>query len=242
MTILKGAQNITALFKNSKKLGSEKWLVQILVNAFGVEPADASFYMADTTGIGSQADPKSTMSNPEHRIFFLVYRSFHSGLSGASLHALTDQLAKKLSAKIAAVDEVQYDSWTEMPDIYRSFIRKIAFQASVESLYGSHIFDVVPTLTEDFWAFDNHMPALFKEMPRWLAPEAYKSRDAMKENLSKWEAFATEHYDGPGGVGDTREWEEYFGSRLMRMRHEFFDKMPMGKGSVSADNLGLMWA
>jgi hypothetical protein len=36
-------------------------------------------------GINNQSDPRSKMANPEHRIFYLVYKSVHSGLGGASL-------------------------------------------------------------------------------------------------------------------------------------------------------------
>jgi hypothetical protein len=118
----------------------------------------------------------------------------------------------------------------------------MAFRASVESLFGTHVFELIPTFADDFWSFDGHMPNLFKEMPRWLVPESYKARDKMKANIKRWELSAAEHYDGPGGQEEEREWEEYFGSKLMRTRHEFFEKMTLGKDSVSAENLGLLWA
>jgi hypothetical protein len=241
MSLLKGAESITTLFKSSRDLSSEHWLVQVLVNAFGVEVADASFYLADDTGIGNQPDPRSKITNPEHRIFHLVFKSVHSGLSGASLEEMERQLVRNLSSQIHEKD-IQSDSWTEISDLYRSFIRNVAFRASVVSLCGPHVFETIPTFDDDFWAFDSALPNLFKEIPRWLAPASYAARDKMKQHLQKWQSFAHEHYDVRQGQLDKREWEEFFGSRLMRTRHAFFQKMPLSKETVAADDLGLVWA
>ncbi|KAJ5811904.1 hypothetical protein N7474_008205 [Penicillium riverlandense] len=241
MSLLKGAESITTLFKSSRNLSSEHWLVQVLVNAFGVEVADAPFYLADDTGIGNQPDPRSKMTNPEHRIFHLVFKSVHSGLSGASLEEMERQLVRNLSSQIHQTD-IQSDSWVEVSDLYGSLIRNVAFRASVVSLCGLHVFETIPNFDDDFWAFDSALPNLFKEIPRWLAPASYAARDKMKEHLEKWQSFAHEHYDVRQGQLDKREWEEFFGSRLMRTRHEFFQKMPLSKETVAADDLGLVWA
>lgn len=241
MSILKGAQNVTALFRSSRKLESERWLVQVLINGFGVEPADTPFYLADDTGVGLQPDPKSTMSNPEHRIFFLVYRSGHGGLTGHSLDALLARFVQNLSTNIVGASDIK-DEWTELPDIYAPCVRSMAWRASVGSIFGSHILKFIPTIEEDFWSFDSHLPPLLKEIPRWLAPESYRARDKLRSNFIKWEASAAEKYAEQGLAHDEREWEEYFGSKMMRTRHQFFKKTPLSKESVSAENLGLMWA
>lgn len=99
MTLLKGAEAVTSLFKSSRDLSSEHWLVQVLVNAFGVEVTDAPFYLADDTGIANHPDPRSNMKNPEHRIFHLVFKSVHSGLSGVSLEEMERQLVRNLSSR-----------------------------------------------------------------------------------------------------------------------------------------------
>jgi hypothetical protein len=151
------------------------------------------------------------------------------------------QLVRNLSSQIHQTD-IQSDSWTEITDLYGSLIRTVAFKASVVSLCGPHVFESIPTFDVDFWAFDNALPNLFKEIPRWLAPASYAARDKMKEHLQKWQSFAHEHYDVRQCQLDKREWEEFFGSRLMRTRHEFFQKMPLSKETVAADDLGLVWA
>lgn len=215
--------------------------MQVLVNAFGVEVADTPFYLADNTGISNQPDKESVGVRPEHRIFYLVYKSVHDGLSGARLAEMERQLVRNLSAGIADAG-FSSDAWTEVPDVYGSFIRSICFRAAIVSLCGQHVFSVCPTFEDDFWDFDSHLPSLFKEIPSWLAPSAYKARNKMKDNMKQWHAFVHQYYDVSGGSADKRDWEEYFGSRLMRTRHEFFQKMPLSKETLAADDLGLVWA
>lgn len=241
MNLISGPLNIVTLFKSSRELSSEHWLVQVLVNAFGVEAADAPFYLADDTGIGNQPEKVSADIRPEHRIFHLVYKSVHDGLSGARLAEMERQLVRNLSVSIADSGFAS-EAWTELPDLYGSFIRRICFRASMVSLCGAHIFNVIPTFEQDFWDFDSHLPSLFKEVPPWLAPSSYRARNKMKENLKQWQAFAHQHYDVNGGSGDKRDWEEFFGSRLMRTRHEFFQKMPLSLDTLAGDDLGLIWA
>jgi hypothetical protein len=241
ISILNGATSIATLFKSSRYLSSEKWLVQVLVNAFGVDAADAPFYLADDTGIGSQPEPHSSNVLPEHRIFYLVYKSVHDGLSGARLEEMQRQLVRNLTFNLLTLD-VDYDKWTDIPDLYGSLIRKLCFTASTTSLCGSRIFEVIPNLEADFWDFDGHLPSLFREMPSVLVPAAYKARDKMKANLQKWHEFAHEHFDVSRDHTDKEDWEEYFGSKLMRTRHTFFRGMPLSKSTIAADDLGLLWA
>lgn len=241
MTILNGASNIVTLFKGSRWLSSERWLVQVLVNAFGVEKDDESFYLADNTGISSQPLAESNPIPHEHRIFHHVYQTVHDGLSGERLEEMQRQLIRNLSAQLACVD-VDYDTWTEIPDLYGSFLRKICFTASTTSLCGPRVFEAAPSLEPDFWDFDLLLPNLFREMPQWLVPASYRARNKMTENLKRWHALAHKGYDISQSETETRNWEENFGSKLMRNRHAFFHKMPLSKHTIAADDLGLLWA
>jgi hypothetical protein len=79
------------------------------------------------------------------------------------------------------------------------------------------------------------------QKPSWLVPAAYKARDKMKANMAKWHACASENYDLSGASEDERDWEEYFGSRLLRTRQSFFRKTPLSKSAIASDDLGLIW-
>ncbi|KAF9881762.1 hypothetical protein CkaCkLH20_00908 [Colletotrichum karsti] len=241
MTVLNGASNIVTLFKGSRWLSSERWLVQVLVTAFGVNTSDVPFYHADDTGISNQPVAQSNPIPHEHRIFHHVYQSVHEGLSGERLEEMQRQLISNLWTQLARV-EIGYDSWTDIPDLYGSFLRKVCFTAATTSLCGPRIFEAAPNIEPDFWDFDGHLPNLFREMPRWLFPASYTARDKMKENMKRWHELAHKSYDISQSPTDTRNWEENFGSKLMRSRHAFFNKMPLSKDTVAADDLGLLWA
>lgn len=222
-------------------MNSEHWLVQVLVNAFGVLTTDSPFYLADDTGVGHQPAPNSNRIPSEHRIFHLVYQSVHDGLSGERLDEMQRQLVRNLATQLSLA-EIEYDTWTHVPDLYGSLIRKICFMASTISLCGTRIFEAAPDLEPDFWDFDGHLPNLFKEMPQWLVPASYRSRRKMKENMKRWHELAHTGYDIGTSSTDTRNWEPNFGLKLMRTRHAFFDKMPLSKDTIAADDLGLLWA
>lgn len=242
MTILNGAGNIVSLFKGSRWLSSERWLVQVLVNAFGVNKSDVPFYLADDTGIGHQPFPQSNQISPEHRIFHLVYQSVHDGLSGDRLEEMQRQFINNFSAQLARAEVDDGGAWTDIPDMYGTLIRRMCFTASTTSLCGSRIFEALPNLETEFWEFDSHLPSLFREVPQFLAPAAYAARNKMKANIKRWHEVAHEGYDISSGETDPRNWEENFGSKLMRARHAFFAKMPLGKDTIAADDLGLVWA
>lgn len=223
-------------------MNSEKWLVQVLVNAFGIESSDAPFYLNDNTGLGVHPLPGSRDIPPEHRIFLHVWRASHVCLTGSRLDATVRQFVSHLSSQLRQCSPAPPSSeWMDVPDLYSSFIRPLCFRASTESFCGSHIFDLTPTFADDFWTFDKHLPDLFLEKPRWLASAAFKARDKAKANMLRWHDFAHEHYDVDNANSDPREWEPYFGSRFMRTRHEFFKKMPLSKSTLAGDDLGSLW-
>ncbi|KAJ9260157.1 hypothetical protein DTO212C5_8537 [Paecilomyces variotii] len=240
MTLLSGAKHISTLFRNSRDLNNDHWQVQILVNAFGLPQEDGDVLLKDDTGINAQPHPNSTMTVAEHRIFYLHHHTFATCLTGSSLDALAKQLVQTLSDQFSNCD-IGYDTWTELPDIYTSFIRKKVFHAAITALCGTHILEIIPTLDEDFWAFDHAMPDLFQEMPRFLVPDAYRSRDRMKQNIMKWHDFANRHYDVTRAEEDEQEWEEFFGSRVMRIRQKIFHRTPLTPEGYAADDLGMIW-
>lgn len=241
MTILNGADSIAALFKGSRAVSSEPWLVRTLIHAFGVLDKDAHVYYNDNTGVGVKPVPGSNTIPPEHRIFRLVYQSVHEGLSGTRLEDTERRLVANFAAQISHAD-VGQEGWTAVPDLHGSLIRKMCFVATTTSWFGSRIFDAAPDLEPDFWRFESHLPCLFKEVPQWLSPASYRARAKMQDNMRRWHELAHAEYDITKGTDDPRNWEPTFGSRLLRNRHAFFRNMPLSKETNAADDLGLLWA
>ena len=75
------------------------------------------------------------------------------------------------------------------------FTQTLVFPAAIESLFGSFHLSLNPTLTTDFWAFDQSIPILLKGLAHWLSPEAYETCDKIPGDLKKWHRFAIECSD-----------------------------------------------
>ncbi|KAH6693551.1 cytochrome P450 [Plectosphaerella plurivora] len=242
VTMINGVNNILSLFKGSRGLSSEKWLVQILVNGFGVNPSDTPFYLADNTGIGQQPVSESNPVPAEHRIFYQSYHSTHDGLAGKRLEELQNQFIRNFHNQIQQADISTDGGWTNTPDLYLKLLQGMFFRASVTSFCGPLIFQHVPSLESDFWTFEKSLKHLVRELPRWLAPAAHNARDKMKENIAKWHQLAREGYGDTDMETDERLWEENFGSKLFRSRQVMYSKMPLKKDSPTAEDTALLWA
>lgn len=240
MTLLSGPKNMLTLFRNSRDLANDHWQIEILVSAFGLPEKDAEFLRTDDTGINVQPNPNSTMTVAEHRIWYISHHTHLNLLSGSNLESMAKQLVLALSRQFLGC-KIDSSNWTEFPDLHTGFIRKEIFRASMTALCGAHIFEIIPTLDEDFWTFDHWLPDLFHQMPRFLVPDAYRAREKMKSNIKKWHDFANQHYDVTEAEDDKRDWEEFFGSRIMRVRQNFLQRTPITADGRAADDVGLIW-
>ena len=132
--------------------------------------------------------------------------------------------------------------WIEFEDLYH-FIREFMFSAAVESLCGTAILGINPTLTEDFWSFEDSVPTLFKQVPYWLAPRAHKARDKMLETVKKWHALANEYSDFNKLATEDPDWDPYFGSKYVKARQKLMQETGVidADGRASEDT-GLLFA
>jgi hypothetical protein len=133
------------------------------------------------------------------------------------------------------------DEWTDIPDLY-SVIQNSVFKASTTAICGPHLFNLNPDLVTDFWYFDNCLPGLFKNLPRWMIPKSFKIRDKLKNSILKWHNHANKHYDWNDPEAAKLEWEEYFGARIMRERQKDWSGINgMTEEAKAASDLGMVW-
>lgn len=57
------------------------------------------------------------------------------------------------------------NSWIELPDL-NAFVEKRVFEAAVQSMFGTYMLSLNPTLADDFWAFNRVIGTLFMGLPR----------------------------------------------------------------------------
>lgn len=140
------------------------------------------------------------------------------------------------------IDSSIGSEWMELPDLW-VFIRNLVFVTSTETLCGSFILSLNPTLNEDFWAYDQSVPTLLKGLPRFLAPGAYKRRDKMLNSIKKWHKFANEQCNIFKTELDQPEWDSYFGSKFVKARQRFLSEIEvMDADGLASEDLGLLFA
>ena len=101
--------------------------------------------------------------------------------------------------------------------------------------------DIWPDPYKDFFDFDTHSHSLLLDLPRILLPTAFAKRDKMLSVVGKWEDDAYKYRDFQNLEIADPDWDEYWGARLMRLRHRTFLKYGISKAGRRATELGMMW-
>jgi hypothetical protein len=236
-----GAENVLSMFRGSRDLTTVPSSILVLENAFG-SPAEArKIFSRDNTGIFTQPLEGSNPLEPHNRIFHLVHKTLHNNLSGSGLADLASRYMTYLEIELSKLD-VGYDEWADVPDFY-ALLQRAVFEASTTAVCGPHLSRLNPDFTADFWEFDAHaMTGLFKNLPRWLIPKSFAIRDKLKASIAKWHKFAHEKFDWSDEELAKEEWEEFYGSKLMRDRQKDYRGVEgMDDEARAANDLGMIW-
>ncbi|KAL8672925.1 MAG: hypothetical protein Q9168_002631 [Polycauliona sp. 1 TL-2023] len=231
--VVSGPEAVATYFKESRDLSTTSRSLAIMVNAFGCPQNMVHLFKPH------QPSADSSNKGDGENIEQLIHRAVKSGLSGAHLDALTSRYQQNLAAAIEGSHSFD-EAWKELPDL-NSFVEKRVFEAAVQSMFGTHMLSLNPTLADDFWAFNRVIGTLFMGLPMWLSPAAYRARDKMLRNIRKWQRHAEEHCSIEK-LGDV-DWEPYYGSKFIRERQGLLDKRGiMDPTARAAENFAFMWA
>jgi hypothetical protein len=96
-------------------------------------------------------------------------------------------------------------------------------------------------MATEFWEYDEWMPSLFKNIPLFFIPKAFQARDRILASIQKWYTFAYEHCDLKVEENRKIEWEQFFGSKLVRDHLPLFSAIDgCDSDALAAVDLGLM--
>lgn len=234
-----GADFVQGLFRSSRDLTTNPSTIRVLNNTFGWPTKELNILTRDESGF--QAQPRAGTPHIEHhnRIYHHVHQTLHNNLSGTGLADLGPRFAANLEKEL---DKLEVgEEWVEIENFY-AIVQKVGFDASVGAICGPHFQRLNPDFTAEFWEYDSRMTYLFKNIPRFLVPRAYELRDKLRTDIIKWHRFARERVDPEDPEIAKLEWEEYFGSRLMRERAMHSAKVDgMSEEASAANDLGMIW-
>jgi hypothetical protein len=222
--LITGTHNVQAVFRRSKSLSFELFLRKVMEIPCGFERVQIDRFF-----VPLESDGKTMPLEYFDRIH-------HD-------HATDLKAANQLTAKFVEVfsnilDNEPRGHWQEF-SIY-DFVRTRMTKASITALCGSRIFAVGPDVVDEFWAWNDVFLKLSYGFPRTVFRTGYEIRDTLHASTRRWLADAWACY---GWSAPDVDWEENFGSRLLRTREkEFKETIGSNLDSRASSEMGLLFA
>ncbi|KAF2759288.1 cytochrome P450 [Pseudovirgaria hyperparasitica] len=238
MFVVFGPENVNTVWK-SPNLHHRAFRNASLNTMFKISQAQHDFYVSDDSGHSERPTPGS--KRPPHlRVDYAGMNPVQKLLTGPASKLLEDRLNANLWEYYTQTS-ISTSEWTDLDDLW-SFVRNACSTSILRAIYGERLLEVIPTFIEDFWTFDKTIHKLSQRTPRWLCPQAYKSRDKCIDAVIKWHADIepTVRKATPGEVA----WSPIYGTDAIRARLTAWAQMPVyveDPGTSAADDLAFIW-
>ena len=234
MYMIMGADNIQAIFRNSKHLSFEFMQIRIAQKVKGLPAEDASKLSVDVSGTGS----KALVETPaDARIWHNLHSIYLSNLTEPNaVNFLTSKFISEFSKQL---DHIPFGESRTLP-IY-AFLQQNMFTASTTTLAGPQILKH-STFVRAFWDYDAAFMTLMQGTPRFIYRKGWEARDQCLEATKKWLASARANVNWETVSRDNPDWEENFGHRLLRQREESLVQYGISFEGRASMHMGLIWA
>lgn len=181
--VLQGIDNIQSLLRNRLVSGFAAH-GSILEHVFGLPRAAAAVYAREDSGEHREPRPGSAVE-PHNRVDFLTKTSFTQLFSGASLAALLARFEANVTMRVCRLGVgADWVRWDDLMDLFHAEVTG----AAVDALCGPYLLDRHRGFTKDLWALDHGVTSLLCRAPRFLALEAYASRERALAAVKDWRA------------------------------------------------------
>lgn len=225
------------LFRASKELTFEEFSVRVLEKVKKFPREDGIKMEADKSGslvVPFHAVPK------ESRIWRAIHENYDSNLTGAGpVSALTNRFVALFTEELDAGVAAAGGRWTEAS--VNALLEDKMFRASTRTLAGDGVFDVAPNFTASFWAYDKSFMYFLYGLPRLFFPAAWRAREEVFGAVKAYIARAWDRMN-PITTGEQGDFDEQFGSRLVRTREAMYAKYGLSLDGRAASEMGLIWS
>jgi hypothetical protein len=141
----------------------------------------------------------------------------------------------------SSLDKELADTESEQEVNLNSWLREHMFKASISTFMGDKILEMIPSLEDDFFAFERDILTMFFGIPRWIAPGPYAARDSALGKLEKWQESTYSTAWPPADPDGEVAWEPNWGSRLNRARQFYYEKAGISFRSRAGFDLGFIF-
>lgn len=200
----------------AKHLTRHKHARLLAINVLGMSKEEAAKTFPDTPL------PKTSVTLERVHSEFL--------LTSIPVTTLTNKFMECLYEKISGDSRVETNGEIEL----YAWIKEKVFDASISALFGSELLRMHPDLHKDFWIWEQNLLTLLFGTPRIFARQAYAARERLLTKLGKW---LEEGYKHIATLDDSVAWEPYFGAKVMRKRHEYYNQQKLSLRSQAGKEM-----
>ncbi|KAI0867980.1 cytochrome P450 [Hypoxylon argillaceum] len=237
--VLRGPEEVKALFKNSWACTSIPFVKFALGYAFGLPAKALGLYDKDDSGGGHMPHIGSTVE-ARNRIDYRVHQSLVRFLEGERLLPFWNRFVDNITQQLCTLhDRIGLD-WEYNADLMK-LVGDEATISIVNALCGPHLLSLNPHFLHDFWDFDRNLQTYLQGVPWFLAPKAYAARKRVLNAVKAWQQHARDNYNDSavGADGD----DPFWGSSFFRERQDMFLEMDdYDYAAIASQDFGAIWA
>ncbi|KAK7978389.1 Cholesterol 7-alpha-monooxygenase [Apiospora saccharicola] len=223
MYLIFGAENVQAIFRNSRSLSFEHMQLRIAEKVKGLPTSDKAKLGLDDSGSGSV--PLNDQRGDE-RIWHNLHNIYLKNLTERSA---VDFLTRKFVVEFAK--QIDALPWKQTTTGLYAFLQQ--YQGKAENQVQ---------FSDTFWEYDAAFMTLMQGMPRFMCRKGWAARDRTLEATKMWLREATEAANHSQDKHADPDWDESFGHRLVRERNAELVKYGISFDGRAAMHMGLIWA
>ncbi|KAI2615584.1 cytochrome P450 [Hypoxylon sp. NC1633] len=237
--VVRGAENVKALFKGSWACTSIPFVKFALGYAFGLPAEALSLYDKDDSGGGHVPYPGSTVE-ARNRIDYRVHQSLNRFLEGKGLLPFWSRFEGNITQRLHRLYDRLGSDW----DYHDDLMKVVGDEATVSilnALCGPYLLSLNPNFLQDYWDFDRNLQTYLQGVPWFLAPKAYTARKRVLNAVKIWQQHARDHFNDSAVVADGDD--PFWGSSFFRERQEMFLEMDgFDYAAIASQDFGAIWA
>ncbi|KAL9620892.1 MAG: hypothetical protein Q9160_004675 [Pyrenula sp. 1 TL-2023] len=237
--VIRGPENIKALFKSSGACTSIPFVKFALGHAFGLPAKALSLYDKDNSGGGHVPHPGSRVE-ARNRIDYRVYQSLIRFLEGDRLLPFWYRFADNITQQLYCLHDCIGSEWEYRDDL----MKVIGDEATVSifnALCGPYLLSLNPHFLQDYWDFDRNLQTYLQGVPRFLARRAYFIRKRCLDTVKVWQQHARDHCKDSAISADSDD--PFWGSSFFRERQKMFLEMDgFDYDAIASEDFGAIWA
>ncbi|KAI8622926.1 cytochrome P450 [Xylariaceae sp. FL1651] len=218
--VIRGPENVKALFKNSWVCTPIPFVKFALGHAFGLPAKARSLYDKGDSGGGHVPHPDSKVE-ARNRIDYRVHQSLIQFLEGRGFLSFWNRFAHSISQQLHTLHDRIGSDWVYHADLMQ-LVGDEAMVSTLDAPCGPYLLSLNPHFLQDFWDFDRNLQTYLQGVPWFLAPRADHYNDIAVE-----------------GGGDEPLW----GSSFFRERQKMFLEMDgFDYAAITSQDFGAKWA